>query len=168
MIKCTNCGEGNREGMLFCDVCGYSLTRATQGQATIPTKRIDNDSDANIAKATWGAARFKQGSAIIIHVRDADEPVTVEPAQRVIFGRSDDNSTVKPDVDFASYGAIEKGVSRQHAALEVNEDTLMLLDVGSSNGTYLNGQRLLPNQPRVLRDGDEVRLGKLVAHIYFK
>jgi len=42
------------------------------------------------------------------------------------------------------------------------------LGVGSSNGTFLNGQRLVPNQPRVLRDGDEVRFGKLVAHIYFK
>ncbi|MEM9953581.1 MAG: FHA domain-containing protein [Chloroflexota bacterium] len=168
MIKCTNCGEANREGMLFCDVCGYSLTPATQGGATIPTRNLDEEDDDSIAKATWGAARFKQGSAIVIHVRDSDQPVTVAPAQRVIFGRSDSNSNVVPDVDFAPYGAVEKGVSRQHAALEVNEDTLMLLDVGSSNGTYLNGQRLLPNQPRVLRDGDEVRLGKLVAHIYFK
>ncbi len=168
MIKCTNCGEDNREGMLFCEICGYSITSATQGQATIPTRRIDDESDDSIAKATWGAARFKQGSSIVIHVRDSDEPVTVLPAKRIVFGRSDNNSTVIPDVDFAAYGAVEKGVSRQHAALEVNEDTLMLLDVGSSNGTYLNGQRLLPNQPRVLRDGDEVRLGKLVAHIYFR
>ena len=104
----------------------------------------------------------------VVTVSVSMEPVTVSPSKRVVFGRSDNNSTVKPDVDFTPYGAVEKGVSRQHAALEVNEDTLMLLDVGSSNGTYLNGQRLLPNQPRVLRDGDEVRLGKLVAHIYFK
>lgn len=167
MITCKNCSTGNREGILFCENCGYSLTSAAQGQATIPTRRIDGDDDAS-AKATWGAARFKEGSSIVIHVRDSENPLTVEPSQRVIFGRSDSGSSVKPDVDFADYGAVEKGVSRQHAALEVNEDTLMLLDVGSSNGTYLNGQRLLPNQPRVLRDGDEVRLGKLVAHIYFK
>jgi len=168
MIKCTNCGEANREGILFCDTCGYSLTDKTTGDATIPTMKLGSGEDDSTAKATWGAARFRQGASIIIHVRDADEPLTVAPSERLIFGRSDTNSTVTPDVDFAEYGAVEKGVSRQHAALEVNEDTLMLLDVGSSNGTYLNGQRLLPNQPRVLRDGDEVRLGKLVAHIYFK
>ncbi len=168
MIKCTNCNTANREGMLFCDVCGYSLTPDAQGQATLATRQLAEGSDNSIAKATWGAARFKEGSAIVIHVRDSNEPVTVAPAQRLIFGRSDSNSTVIPDIDFAPYGAVEKGVSRQHAALEVNEDTLMLLDVGSANGTYLNGQRLLPNQPRVLRDGDEVRLGKLIAHIYFK
>ncbi|MEL7435824.1 MAG: FHA domain-containing protein, partial [Chloroflexota bacterium] len=133
MITCKNCRVANREGTLFCENCGYSLTSAAQGQATIPTRRINDEADST-AKATWGAARFKEGSSIVIHVRDSDNPLTVEPAERVIFGRSDDGNTVKPDVDFSSYGAVEKGVSRQHAALEVNEDTLMLLDVGSSNG----------------------------------
>lgn len=168
MITCPNCNEDNREGILFCTNCGFSLTAAMVGAATIPTRRVENDPDESSAKATWGSARFAQGSMIILHIRDAAEPVTVEPAQRIIFGRSDNNSTYRPDVDLAPYGALEKGVSRQHAAMEINEDTLMLLDVGSSNGTFLNGQRLLPNQPRVLRDGDEVRLGKLVAHVYFK
>jgi hypothetical protein len=26
----------------------------------------------------------------------------------------------------------------------------------------------VPDQPRIIRDGDEIRLGKLVAHVYFK
>jgi pSer/pThr/pTyr-binding forkhead associated (FHA) protein len=168
MITCTNCNHDNREGLLFCENCGYSITDAAAGQVTIPTRRVENDLDESSAKATWGSARFRQGAQIILHIRDAAEPVNIEPAKRIIFGRSDNNSTFVPDVDFAPYSALEKGVSRQHAALEINEDTLMLLDVGSSNGTFLNGQRLLPNQPRVLRDGDEVRLGKLITHIYFK
>ncbi|MCS7071755.1 MAG: FHA domain-containing protein, partial [Anaerolinea sp.] len=62
----------------------------------------------------------------------------------------------------------EKGVSRLHAAICRQDETLTIVDMGSSNGTHLNGQRLIPDQPRVLRDGDEIRLGKLVAHIYFK
>jgi pSer/pThr/pTyr-binding forkhead associated (FHA) protein len=65
------------------------------------------------------------------------------------------------------FGAIEKGVSRIHATIERSEDTLTITDLGSSNGTYLNGQRLIANQPRVLRDGDEIKFGKLVTHIYF-
>ena len=168
MITCPNCKHENREGLLFCTNCGYSITDAMVGQATIPTRRVENDPDESSAKSTWGSARFQQGSTIILHIHDAADPVTIAPSSRVIFGRTDNNSTFIPDVDFSPYGALEKGVSRQHAALEINEDTLMLLDVGSSNGTFLNGQRLLPNQPRVLRDGDEVRLGKLITHIYFK
>lgn len=169
MLNCSNCGQSNREGMLFCENCGFSLTDAAEGQATVPTRRIATDPDESIAKATWGAARFQPGTNVILHVKDASEPMTILPKGRLVVGRSDNNSSVQPDIDLAPFGAIEKGVSRQHAAIELSgDDTLMVLDVGSSNGTYLNGQRLLPNQPRVLRDGDEVRFGKLIAHVYFK
>jgi pSer/pThr/pTyr-binding forkhead associated (FHA) protein len=73
-----------------------------------------------------------------------------------------------PDLDLAPFGAAEQGVSRRHAAMRRGEDTLTLVDFGSTNGTYLNGQRLIPNQPRVLRDGDEIRVARLVFHIFFK
>jgi pSer/pThr/pTyr-binding forkhead associated (FHA) protein len=169
MLICSNCGKENREGMLFCENCGFSITDAAVGQATVATRRMPNDPDESIAKATWGAARFQSGSAVILHIKDAPEPMTIAPKGRLVVGRSDSNSTILPDIDLAPYGATEKGVSRQHAAIELTGDeTLMVVDVGSSNGTYLNGQRLLPNQPRVLRDGDELRFGKLIAHIYFK
>lgn len=169
MITCPNCGQNNRAGTLFCDTCGYGLESDDgSGNTTIPTRRIQDDPDDFSAKATWGSAKFSQDKTIIIHIRDAAEPLMVHPAEQLVFGRSDETSTAVPDIDLATYGALEKGVSRRHAVLEASGDTLILLDVGSSNGTYLNGQRLSPNQPRVLRDGDEVRFGKLVAHIYFK
>jgi pSer/pThr/pTyr-binding forkhead associated (FHA) protein len=80
----------------------------------------------------------------------------------------DTSSTQRPDFDLTPFGALENGVSRMHATIERSEDTLTIMDMGSANGTHLNGQKLVPNQPRILRDGDEIRLGKLVAHIYFK
>ena len=43
-----------------------------------------------------------------------------------------------------------------------------MVDLGTPNGTYLNGQRLIPNQARVLRDGDDVRLGHLVLQVKFE
>lgn len=166
MLQCANCGYTNRVGSLFCEDCGRSLSGASS--VTVPTRHIEDDPNDASARATWGSARISADTSIMLHIRDAADPVTFVPSRRIIFGRSDTNSSVKPDIDLAPYGALEKGVSRQHAAIEFSEDTLILLDVGSANGTFLNGQRLPPNQPRVLRDGDEVRLGKLVAHIYFK
>jgi pSer/pThr/pTyr-binding forkhead associated (FHA) protein len=85
-----------------------------------------------------------------------------------VLGRADEVSGTSPDLDLTPYNALEKGVSRIHAAIRRGEDTLTLVDLGSVNGTHLNGQRLVPNQPRVLRDGDEIRLGRLVVHIYFR
>ncbi len=92
----------------------------------------------------------------------------LRPKSSLMIGRKDETTNTIPDIDLAPYGAIERGVSRQHSRLDVTEGTVMLTDIGSSNGTYLNGQRLLPNQPRILRDGDEIRFGKLVTHISFQ
>jgi pSer/pThr/pTyr-binding forkhead associated (FHA) protein len=37
-----------------------------------------------------------------------------------------------------------------------------LIDLGSANGTYVNGERLEPHVPRLLRQGDRLRLGRVV------
>ncbi|MBZ0308927.1 MAG: FHA domain-containing protein [Anaerolineae bacterium] len=165
MKACPYCGNQNREGMMFCEECGQSLTGSN---TVLPTRKLEQGGNELAAKATWGTARFGQDAFIILHIRDADEPLMIQPAKRTILGRADENSPQKPDMDLTPYGALEKGVSRIHAAIHRSEDTLTLVDMGSANGTHLNGQRLAPDQPRVLRDGDEIRLGKLVAHIYFK
>lgn len=166
MKVCPYCAHKNRVGFLFCEECGQSL--AENAAVTLPTRQLDAASSDLAAKATWGTARFGTEASIIIHIRDAAEPIVLRPVKRTLLGRMDTTSTQKPDLDLTPYGALEKGVSRIHAAITRNEDTLMLVDMGSVNGTHLNGQRLLPDQPRVLRDGDEIRLGKLVAHVYFK
>ncbi|MBL8163253.1 MAG: FHA domain-containing protein [Anaerolineae bacterium] len=167
MITCPYCGHKALEGVMFCEECGQSLKTAT-ANAVLPTRQLEQASNDLAAKATWGTARFGQDASIIVHIRDATEPVILQPAKRTILGRSDTNSPQKPDLDLTPYGALEKGVSRIHAAIYRSEDTLTLVDMGSANGTHLNGQRLIPDQPRILRDGDEIRLGKLVAHVYFK
>lgn len=166
MLTCSHCQHGNREGMLFCEECGRSL-RGIASSPTIPTRVMNTDSGSSSARATWGTAMFHHDTSIILHVRGAKEPITLGDKKCLIFGRAD-GSDNQPDVDLTPYDAVKKGVSRHHAMLERSDDTLTLTDVGSSNGTYLNGQRLVAQQPRVLRDGDEVRFGKLVTHIYFK
>jgi FHA domain-containing protein len=167
VITCPYCGHQDREGVFFCQECGQSL-QSNLSNTVLPTRQLDATANSAAAKATWGTARFGQDASIIIHIRDTTEPVVIQPAKQTILGRLDSTSTQRPDLDLTPYGALEKGVSRIHAAIHRSEDTLTLVDMGSANGTHLNGQRLVPEQPRILRDGDEVRLGKLVAHIYFK
>lgn len=52
----------------------------------------------------------------------------------------------------------DETVSRLHAVLENLGFTWSIRDMGSRNGTYLNGERI--SAERVLRSGDEVRIGK--------
>ena len=68
----------------------------------------------------------------------------------VTIGRSEAN-----DIALA-----KKDVSRDHCRLEQTDDGYAIADVGSRFGTLVNGERLAPDEPRALRDGDVVQLGE--------
>jgi predicted component of type VI protein secretion system len=51
-------------------------------------------------------------------------------------------------------------VSRRHAEIQVSNGDILINDLGSTNGTFVNGERI--DQPRPLRDGDEVRIGGVI------
>ena len=166
MKTCPYCGAENREGVLFCEECGQPFV----GQADVPaTSRLDPENHETFkGRMTWGTARFAEGASVLIRIRDVAEPLVFEPGAETIIGRLDPSASESPDIDFAPYDAAELGVSRRHGMIRRGEDTLTLVDLGSTNGTFLNGQRLIPHQPRVLRDGDEVRMGRFVFNIFFR
>ncbi len=166
MKTCPYCGRENREGVFFCEDCGHPFVGGTGVFTT--TQLVPDDVATFRGRVTWGTARFDQDSTIILRVRDHATPIHLESQEETLLGRTDSNSDAIPDVDFASFGAAEQGVSRRHAIIRRGEDTLTLIDLDSKNGTFLNGQRLVPRQPRVLRDGDEIRLGRLIFHVFFK
>jgi hypothetical protein len=54
-------------------------------------------------------------------------------------------------------------VSQVHARIFAKDDTFMLEDLGSTNGTYLNRRRI--TGPTELRKGDQVKIGKTVMEL---
>ncbi|MBM3947771.1 MAG: FHA domain-containing protein [SAR202 cluster bacterium] len=52
----------------------------------------------------------------------------------------------------------EPGISRQHVGIMADERGFWIADLGSRNGTFVNGERLGP-QPRLLRNFDRLELG---------
>lgn len=165
MIICSFCNSHNREGELFCQECGNPL----QDSPSVATRTlIQTGGVSSTPKPFWGTTRFRPDATVMLRIATGTSQLILEQKERVIVGRSDRQTGVFPDIDLAPFNAVEKGVSRMHACFLRTEDALTLLDMNSVNGTYLNGQRLIPQQPRVVQDGDEIRFGKLVARIYFK
>lgn len=166
MKTCPYCAHANREGEFFCEECGHPFVGSTEKLATTQLAQpVQADYHGRI---TWGTARFEHDSSVMIRVRDDPNSIILTPQEEIVIGRSDAKDDGSPDLDLSPFGAAEQGVSRRHAAIRRGEDALILVDLGSTNGTYLNGQRLIPHQPRVLRDGDEVRVARLVFHVFFK
>jgi pSer/pThr/pTyr-binding forkhead associated (FHA) protein len=133
------------------------------------TRNLDNvDTATHSININFGTDHFEPDARLIVHIRDVADPLVIAPDKRVIFGRTSFGSARCPDIDLTPYGALEKGVSHIHAAIIRSGDHLLVVDAGSANGTYLNGQRLTTKREHILCDGDEIRLGNLVAHIYFQ
>jgi pSer/pThr/pTyr-binding forkhead associated (FHA) protein len=84
----------------------------------------------------------------------------------VIIGREDPVSNVFPEIDLTDHGGDEGGVSRQHARVFMQANQVYIEDLNSTNYTHVSQQRLVPGQPHPLRDGDEVRFGRVKLNYY--
>ncbi len=58
-------------------------------------------------------------------------------------------------------------VSRHHAEIQLRGGTLAVTDLGSTNGTFVNGERIPAELPHLLKEGDEIRFGDRVFHVEF-
>ncbi len=83
----------------------------------------------------------------------------------VILGRSVPGAPV--DVDLTPFKAAELGVSRRHARVDRIRDALQVTDLGSSNGTYLNRDKLTIDVPRTLRNRAVLQLDDMVLRVQF-
>ena len=67
----------------------------------------------------------------------------------IIIGRGDKADLTLP----------EKGVSRQHARLQRGDQGWILVDLGSTNGTFVNGTFVAPESSRPIKPNDVLKLG---------
>ncbi len=134
---CQECKQENMTGALFCDECGAKLT----------------SEDAPVTAASESNLR--------IVLKESGQEIPLPDKSEIIMGREDPVSGIFPDVDFTPYGGDEGGVSRLHAKIVKEGDVYKIEDLGSTNATVVNKQRLSPHTPVALKTGDEVRFGKV-------
>jgi class 3 adenylate cyclase len=77
-----------------------------------------------------------------------------------LIGRVDPVTNGTPDVDLTGLDD-RRTVSRRHARVLCKANRFLLRDLGSTNGTWVNGERLAPQVDRELEDGDLVRFGRV-------
>jgi FHA domain-containing protein len=85
-------------------------------------------------------------ASLVIHQDAQTESVPLEK-ETLTIGRLPDCDIVLKD----------RGASRRHAQIRTHEGTSTLMDLGSTNGTRLNGETV---QTRELRDGDRITIGE--------
>ena len=120
-------------------------------------------------KPLWGASKLGLKQVVRFDLPDinASHSFHMEDMDCVRIGRYVLGGDDMPEINLGQYPVASQGISRRHALVCREQRMLTVRDLNSTNGTYLNGQRLIPMEVRVLRDGDEVTLGYLKMRVYF-
>ena len=149
-VYCTNCGHLNPEGANFCASCGAPLA-ASASERTMRMRPVDPQQDAPGSQddvvVDLTAVTNSAGVLVVRSGATAGQRISLElPLTRL--GRHPQSDVSLDDIT----------VSRRHAEIErLAEGGYEIRDVGSLNGTYVNGERV---EKGPLRNGDEVQIGK--------
>lgn len=103
--------------------------------------------------------------SIAFYLPGRTQPVVFKGQPVIVVGRY---SPETPDVllDLTSDHGVLLGVSRRHAVIEWSDTGYVVHDLGSTNGTFVNERKLLPDEACPLNSGDQMRLGQLLSIVY--
>lgn len=165
-IRCPHCGNENVHGTYLCANCNSPLNAAS---VMITTNVIKKGGTGTFVR-TQQVRNAHEGKldqhSIAIYIDPTPNPLIILLTSQTVFGRL---LPGEPAVrfDLTPYGAHELGVSRQHAVMKRTDKGIILEDMGSSNGSWLNDTLLKAYSPVLLRSGDRVRLGQLRMEVFF-
>jgi len=159
MIMCPTCQHQEVEGALFCSECGAQL----HNMGSLATHNIQTSEMRDEAFDAPPPKRrvIADSEAMTLQILDGGQLLPLADRNEFTMGRVSDGQTIMPDIDLTPYQAYECGVSRLHAVLKRFQGKVTIMDLGSSNGTYVDGVRLQPENEQPLSHGSIVSLGKL-------
>lgn len=166
MIKCPNCDFAeNADSAMVCEKCGQPLSDSRVSLLKRPTTMLSPDALVfEPRQRTWHVGKLKKHD-VAVYISDMEEPLIVSLSRDVLLGRYG-GAEQQPPIDLAAFHGLEYGVSRRHAMLRRFGPDVAIVDLGSTNGTWLNGIRIQPHQPVILRNGDRILLARLPIQVY--
>jgi serine/threonine-protein kinase len=129
--SCVNCGRELAPDDVFCAYCGHRQ----------PAKRTT-------------------AKLVVLGTNEMSAQFPLNNDGESLIGRMDPNRGIRPEVDLSKYDPAAR-VSRRHAKIVVQGAQFFIEDLGSANGTVVNGtMKLAQGKPHMLSSGDEVKLGE--------
>jgi hypothetical protein len=172
MVICPNCLYKNMTGAVFCSECGAQLVREDSPKTA--SVRVTNGfvigpKTGPVAQPATTPSTPYPEARISLHILSSGVFLPIpEDEEEVILGRATEGQSMVPDINLDPYQAFEAGVSRIHAAIRLAGTQVLITDLGSGNGTRINGNKIEPHIPRPIANGDLVNLGKLKIQIIIK
>lgn len=169
MIQCPQCMHKEMVGAVFCSQCGTQLVTVDGIPTTIIQSSSVSMEDPSRAEETKlrdaDLPNNYTGAAVGLHLMNSKITLSVSGEREEVLGRVSEGQPINPDIDLTPYGAFEAGVSRMHASIKKNDGQILVTDLGSANGTRVNGVRITPHVPQSINHGDILTLGKFKIQV---
>ncbi len=143
---CTRCGHRNPVGSRFCASCGQQLVAETDDR-TVPLGDIESGTGVFMGEPTEAAPTADVVGYMLVTSGHRSGARFAIRGEITTAGRHPDSDIFLDDIT----------VSRRHVEIRSADGALIIVDAGSLNGTYLNGERI---DSAALNEGDEVQIGK--------
>jgi hypothetical protein len=177
-IFCPACKMRNEPGAIICTYCNTPLPASADRQKTRilnhsreVTGTLPDSFDDYLDTPLPSRERFMDfeipsKGIILINLEDG-QPVAMQEKEAFILGRaSSEIKTQVPLVDLTSLG-LDYGISRTHALIRQTKSGYEITDLNSSNGTWLENERLVPQKSYQVESGNRVRMGRLNVLVYY-
>lgn len=170
MVQCPFCQFNNEDGALFCEQCKSDLAGAPAAAAPAPAEAV-----AAVAVAEPVAQPAAAVAAPAAETpAPAGLPAGAQPKLKVtrglkigveypiyeghnFIGRADEKPV---DIDLEDQESPDRiWSSRQHALISFEGGSLVIEDLNSSNGTFVNRNRIYPGQKTPLNPNDVIQIG---------
>lgn len=166
MIQCRECGNEELAGTMFCSMCGESLIEL-EGKQAVMDDMPEPEPPSLLGQSTELEEKW---SEIIFIIPSGGRQLRFPLGQDIAIGRLEKENQQQSVINLDKDGGGELGVSRTHAMIKTSgqEDGVTIIDLNSTNGTYLNQYRLPPELPYPIKNGDELQFGNLLVHVFLK
>lgn len=138
-LCCLSCGSESPPEARFCANCGQPIHRVS-GQSATPRAAVRSPAQATRSEV------FR-----VLTGDNAGQSIHVDPPARI--GRDADNDVKLTDPE----------ASRRHALIEIQDGNLVVSDLGSSNGTWVDERRIAG--PTILSPGNQLRIGDTIFEL---
>ena len=161
MITCKVCNNQEYKGVLFCGECGSQVAFTSDKMVNTlvypnQIRGMEVDLSQTIPK------KLLENSTFILYSTEREEVIEIPEQNEFTIGRFVEGQVITPDVDLNNYDAYDMGISRVHATIRINtkKNTIFVVDLGSANGSSVNGYEIPANSEVPLNHGDVLSLGK--------
>ena len=146
--------------------CGAALDSFLPDSVTTRNAEMYTISPTKTGELRLDEAMVPAGG-IAFYVEGTSRPVFSCSQKEFVVGRKV-GETSGPLLDLAPFGGYHLGLSRRHALIRKIGEGYEITDLGSSNGTWLNDERLEPNKRYPLASGSQLRLARMRFFVVYR